>query len=135
MTKKMTEKGWLVEEEKPRTGGPAQNVSPVFDFAKECAARQVVAVPVDEYTTMTERLAELERTMDEIAKDAIAAGKDSPIVPEEKKVGKGKAKLNVEEIKTGIAAATSLDDLTELMSRVDDPALLALADAKAAELS
>lgn len=140
MTKKMTDKGWLVTEDQ----APPQNFpngaarvakAPVFDFAAECAARKVVAIDAEEYRTMTERLSELERTIDSIAKEAAEAGDPPPVAPVVTGKGKGKGKLNIEEIKAAIAVAQSLDDLTEIMSRVDDPALLALADAKAAELS
>lgn len=89
----------------------------------------LVAVPRDDYNEILERVRELELQLDHAAK-----GGEVPPSPPTAAARKAKKGEDARPLEERIAAAASLEELTDLMKTVDDKALLALADARADEL-
>lgn len=131
-------KGWEVTEagqsqvtpvhQRPavKTSAPAMTREDVERLAPNFG---LVAVDADEYRELLERNRELENLLDR-AGEAVGAVKAAEKTTPAKKTKKG-AEPPIQE---QIAAATSLEELSALMMDVEDPALLALADAKAEQI-
>ena len=104
---------------------------PLQALIDEIVARGRVVVEADDYREMQERITELERQIDHAANGGTLP--ENPVsLPTAD--GKKAEPASPAEIKAAIAAAQSLDELTELMKTVTDKKLLALADKKAEEL-
>jgi len=143
-------KGHLVEEQPIETSGhpdarpvnapPAAPPQPVTiamsslvleDLTKELESRGFVVVPATEFQDQLDRIGELEKEIDHLANGGAA-------VPDPGRKGKGKKKgktMSADEVKKQIAEATDLDQLTAIMKDVEDKELLALADARADEMT
>jgi hypothetical protein len=96
----------------------------IEELAKEAGTRGLMLVDTTDYQAMLDRLSELEQNRD-------ARAVDSAVAPAPKKGGKKLVAKDAATFAALIEESATLEELTDLMQEETDPALLALAEARA----
>jgi hypothetical protein len=96
----------------------------IEDLAKEAGTRGLMLVDTTDYQAMLARLSELEQNRD-------ARAVDPAVAPAPKKGGKKLVAKDAATLAALIEESATLEELTDLMQEVTDPALLAQAEARA----
>jgi hypothetical protein len=146
-------KGWEITEEGAETeANPSQRIKPgpvqlhptlsPAAMAKILTEAGMVVMTGDDHRELLATITELERRLDhaaETAREFAETAKTSETAAEGKSgKGKGKEKLTPAEraeVKAQIAAAATLEELTEVMKEVEDKELLKLGELRAEQIT